>query len=97
MPKYHKLQRGACLALFVVSSVISCYQYHTNAVIIAGLSLIGVIAYDIVCYLKDKNAPKDFTAQVKELQEKLEVTSQHVKEMKDDVSVAKLANSFRRG
>lgn len=95
MPKYHKIQRAVVLALFPIASVASYFKPHL--IPIAGLALIGVIAYDIVCYLKEKNAPKDFTNQIKELKDELTVTSQHVREMKDDVSVAKLANSFRRG
>lgn len=95
MPKYHKLHRGICLALFSIAGAYSLYNPHVFKT--AALALIGVIAYDIVCYLKTKNDPKDHSQEIAILSAKLDETSQHVKEMKDDVSVAKLANSFRRG
>ena len=95
MPKFHKLQRGVCLALFLISSVASYFNPHM--LYIAGLSIFGVVAYDIICYLKGKAAPKDYGPEIEEMKFKHEQTFQMIKEMKDDVSVAKLANSFRRG
>jgi hypothetical protein len=93
MPKFHKLQRGVCLALFLSSSIVSYFNPHM--ILIAGLSLIGVVAYDVVCYLKEKSKPKDFGPEMEDLRGKLEQTVLHVQEMKNDVSVAKLSNSFR--
>lgn len=94
MPKFHKLQRGSCLALFVISSIASYFNPHM--IYIAGLSILGVIAYDIVCFFKEKHG-KDFGPEIERLRTEVETTSQQIKEMKDDVSVAKLANTFRRG
>ena len=93
MWKFHKLQRGACLALFVTTSIASYFKPHLISV--AGLSLIGVIAYDIICYLRVKSAPKDFGPDIEVMKEQHAATYQMIKEMKDDVGVAKLANSFR--
>lgn len=95
MPKYHKLQRGICLALFTIAGAYSLHNPHVFKT--AALALVGVICYDIVCYLKNKNDPKDHSPELAALSAKVDETSQHIKEMKDDVSVAKLANSFRRG
>lgn len=92
MPKFHKLQRGVCLALFTIAGAYSLYNPHVFKT--AALALIGVIAYDIVCFLKEKHG-KDHTNELKVLSDKVAETSQHIKEMKDDVSVAKLAHTFR--
>lgn len=95
MPKFHKLQRGICLALFSIAGAYSLYNPHVFKT--AALALIGVIAYDIVCYFKTKNDPKDFGPELQAIRIRVDENSQHIKEMKDDVSVAKLANTFRRG
>lgn len=95
-PKYHILQRSACLALFVTSSIISFFNYHTNAVVIAGLSLIGVISCDIVCYLKDKTKVKDFTPEIENIQALQEDLIQKVADIRNDASIGKLAETFRR-
>ena len=93
MPKFHKLYRGICLALFAISGAYSLYNPHIIKTV--ALALIGVISYDIICYFKTKNDPKDHAPELEAIRIKLNETSQQVKEMKDDVSVAKLANSFR--
>lgn len=95
MPKFHKIHRGICLALFLASSIASYFKPHLVSV--ATLSLIGVIAYDIICYLKEKVKVTDFSFDIKALQENQDVIAQHVKEMKDDVSIGKLASTFKRG
>lgn len=96
IPKYHKLQRAVCLVLFAVSSVLSFFQYHTNAVHIAALSLVGVIAYDVVCYFKGQLQVKDTSADVEILKASvLEVTSQ-MKDIRNDASIGKLAEAFKR-
>lgn len=94
MPKYHKLHRGICLALFSIAGAYSLYNPHVFKT--AALALIGVIAYDIVCYLKQKNDPKDHTQDIKAIAEQVKENTQHIKEMKDDVGLGKLANTFRR-
>lgn len=64
---------------------------------IAAFSIFGVIAYDVVCYFKEKNSPKDHSQDIRDIVEQVKENTQHIKEMKDDVSVAKLAHSFKRG
>ena len=49
-----KLTRALYLILFTASAITSLFQFHTNAVKIAGLSLLGFIVFDIVCFLRDK-------------------------------------------
>lgn len=94
MPKFHKLQRGSCLSLFISSSIASYFNPHM--LYIAGLSILGVICYDVVCYLKEKSVPKDYTQEIEEMKVQHAETYQMIKDMKDDVSIGKLASSFRR-
>lgn len=96
MVKYHKLHRGACLSLFVISSVYSLFHYHTNAVAIAGLSLIGVIAYDVVCYFKDKSKQIDYSADIASIKASQEDLATKVGDIRNDASIGKLAEAFKR-
>jgi len=64
---------------------------------IAGFSILGVISYDVICFFRQKFTPKDYSRDIADIVEQVKENTQHIKEMKDDVSVAKLANSFRRG
>jgi len=94
VPKYHKLHRGICLALFTLAGTYSLINPHVFKT--AALALIGVICYDVVCLLRQKSEVKDYGSEVKELSDKVAETAQHIKEMKDDVSIGKIANTFRR-
>ena len=94
MSNFKNLHRGSCLGLFVISGLWSCLNPH--AIPVAAISVVGLIAYDVVCLLKEKHG-KDHTVEINELKEQLATNTQYIKDMKDDVSVAKLANSFRRG
>lgn len=96
MPSFHKLQRAACLSLFVASSIISFIQYHTNAVIIAGLSLIGIIAYDIVCYFKGQLQIKDYSGRIDAMEASQQDLIDKVSDIRNDASIGKLAETFRR-
>lgn len=96
MPKYHKIQRGICLALFAASSILSCIQYHTNAVVIAGLSLVGVIAYDVVCYFKDVTKVKDFSEDIARVEASQIDLIAKVSDIRNDATIGKLAETFRR-
>lgn len=95
MPKFHKLQRSTCLALLLASSIASYFKPHL--IPIAAISLIGVIAFDVVCFLKEKVKVMDFSSDIKVLQDRQAETSQFIKDMKDDVSIGKLAATFKRG
>ena len=94
---YHKLVRGGYLLVFLAGSAHSLIDPKPERVAIACLALIGLIAYDIVCSWKERTKSKDYGPELLALAEKAEVTAQHVKEMKDDVGIGKLANNFRRG
>jgi len=95
MPKYHILQRAVCLALFTIPGAYSLYNPHVFKT--AALSLIGVIAYDIVCFFKEKTKVKDYGPELEALKVQQSISAQHIKEMKDDVSIGKLASTFKRG
>ena len=96
MPSFHKLQRGSCLALFVISSIYSILHYHTNAVSIAALSLLGVIAYDIVCFLKQKTEVKDFGPDILQVKAENAAVLEKLQDIRNDASIGKLAETFRR-
>lgn len=93
MPKYHKLQRAICLALFTVAGAYSLYNPHVFQT--AALALIGVIAYDVVCLFRQKSEVRDYGPEIKQLIAKSEENTIHIKEMKSDVSMAKLAGTMR--
>ncbi len=94
---YPKVVRGLYLLLLTVSSVISFTKYHTNAVAIAVLSLVGFIAFDVMCYLRDKNPPmKDLAPELAKLKEAQDKLNTDVNDIKNDHSIAALASTFRR-
>jgi hypothetical protein len=94
MPKFHKLQRGICLALFAIAGSYSLYNPH--AIKTAALALIGVIAYDIVCFFKEKSKPKDFEPEIEEIRKSQEELIQKVSDIRNDASIGKIAETFRR-
>lgn len=94
MPKFHKLQRGICLALFTIAGAYSLYNPHVFKT--AALALIGVIAYDIVCYFKQKTEVKDYGPELERLRaENIEVLEK-LQDIRNDASIGKLAETFRR-
>lgn len=96
MWKFHKLQRGACLSLFVISSLYSIVTYHTNAVSIAALALIGIIAYDVVCFFKQKNDVKDYGPEIEKVKAENVAILEKLQEIRNDASIGKLAETFKR-
>jgi hypothetical protein len=94
MPKFHKLQRGICLALFTIAGAYSLYNPHVFKT--AALSLMGVIAYDIVCYFKQKTEVKDYGPELERLRaDNIEVLEK-LQDIRNDASIGKLAETFRR-
>lgn len=63
---------------------------------IAGLSIFGVAQYDITCYFKQKAEPKDFSVQINELKATQDILVEKMAEIRDDSSIGRLAESFRR-
>jgi hypothetical protein len=92
-----KVVRCLYLILFTASSIVSFIKYHTHAPTIALLCLIGYIAFDIICFLKDKSKPvpsiNPELQKIIERQNELEVKFNTVA---NDAGLAKLASSFRR-
>lgn len=94
MPNYNKLQRGICLGLFTVSSVAS--YFNPNMLQLVAFSLLGVIANDVICYLRDKDKPKD-NKELLELKERFSKVEEEFKSIKGDISIAKIGATIRRG
>ena len=94
---YGKIVRALYLVLFTASSIISFFNFHTNAVTVAGLSLVGFIAFDVICQLKKPTPAPDHSAAVKELQDKLNRMDEEFKSIKGDIGVAKIGAVIRRG
>lgn len=91
---YGKVVRSSLFLLLVVSCAASMKQNPLHAAIV---SLIAFIAFDVVCALK---RPKyiDFSGDVqtlkdanKALTEKNSELASHVKEIKNDLSIAKIS------
>lgn len=94
MPKYHKLHRGICLALFTIASAYSLYNPHVFKT--AALALIGVIAYDVVCYFKTKQDIKDYGPEIEKIREENAQVLEKLQDIRNDASIGKLAETFRR-
>lgn len=94
MPKFNKLQRGVCLSLFLISSISSYFNPHM--LYIAGFSIFGVVAFDVVCFLKDKTAVKDYSADIEVLKSGYSVLAGQLQDIKNDASIGKLASTFQR-
>jgi len=93
MPKYHKLHRGICLALFTIAGAYSLYNPHVFKT--AALALIGVIAYDIVCLFKGQQT-KDHSSDIQLLKDSQVELASQMKDIRNDASIGKLAETFRR-
>lgn len=94
MPSFHKLQRGACLSLFVLSSIASYFNPHM--LYIAGLSILGVMQYDFVCFLKQKTEVKDYGPEIERLRAENVEVLEKLQDIRNDASIGKLAETFRR-
>lgn len=84
---YGKVVRSA-LFLLLSFSILSTLQ--ENPIHAAAISLIAFIAFDVVCMLKRPEV-KDFSKEVAELQEKNADLTRQFKEVKSDLSVAKIS------
>lgn len=96
---YPKLVKGIFLLSFVSSSVVSCLQFHTNAIQIAGLSLVGFIAFDVVCFLRDKSKPApapDMSPELEKIKARQEELEVKFNTVANDISLAKVGAAFRR-
>ncbi len=94
MPKYHKIHRGVCLALFTVSSIASYFNPHM--IYIAGYSVLGVIAYDVVCFFKQKTDIKDYGPEMEKLRQDNIQVLEKLQDIRNDASIGKLAETFKR-
>ena len=94
---YGNLVRGIYLVLFIISSTHSIIHYHTNAVVISILCLIGFIAFDLICILKDKYKPADpINPDLdKLLQRQLELETKF-NTVSNDIGLAKIGAAYRR-
>lgn len=87
----------AVYAFLFVSSSISSY-FHPHLIPIAGLSVLGFIAYDAINFFREKHKPmKDLQPEVTELQVQILSLQEQFKDIKNDQSIAKIGNVIRRG
>lgn len=92
---YGKFVRSLYLLLFTVSSIVCFFKYHTNAGLIAILSLIGFIAFDIICQLKKKDVP-DFSKEIAELKEQNSQLNKDFQDIKANISIGAMAAAIKR-
>ena len=96
---YSKLVRALYLVLFTIAAILSFINFHTNAVIIAGLCLVGFIAFDIICYFRKKLEPvgiPDINPELEKLMAKQDAMEAKFNTIANDAGLAKLAAAFRR-
>lgn len=96
---YGNIVRTLYLALFAAASILSFLNYHTNAVVIAGLSLLGFIAFDIICYFRKKIEPIkaiESTPEVQELRAKQDALEAKFNTVASDIGLAKISAAMRR-
>jgi hypothetical protein len=94
---YSKLVKGIYLLLLTSSAVLSFIKPNPQTGLIAILSIVGFIAFDTICYLRDKNPPmKDLAPELQELREAHAALATALGEIKNDHSIAHLASTFKR-
>ena len=94
---YSKLVRTLFLVLFTVSAVISFLHFHTNAISIAILSLVGFVAFDVVCYLRKRLEPVIIQTHpdMDKLIAKQEALESKFASVSNDIGLAKIGAAFR--
>jgi len=96
---YGNIVRSLYLVLFTTASIVSFLNFHTNAVVVAGLSLVGFISFDIICYLRKKLEPAaiiDINPELKKLTDKQEALEAKFNTVANDIGLAKIGATFRR-
>ena len=91
---YPKTVRGLYLLLCLSSSVVACLNNSYPAVFICLFSILGFVAFDVICYFKDINNKSD--KDVLELHNKINEVAKDLNEIKSDHSLAHLAATFKR-
>lgn len=95
---YGKVVRASFLLLFLISSLLCLFKPGSQSGLIAGLSLIAFIAFDVVCFLsKTKQINKEWIEKIdtlqkysEELQKEQDRLDSEFRAVKDDLSVAKI-------
>lgn len=95
------LTKGLYLFLFTLSSTVSLFKPSPQSAIIAVLSLIGFIAFDVVCQLKRKelkDSPEilELKAENKKLADEIDYIGNQFNVIKDNISIGSVAAAFRR-
>jgi hypothetical protein len=95
---YGKFVQALYLVLFAVSSILSLFQFHTNAVKIAGLSLLGFIVFDILCYFRKKipAVPRDLAPELERVAAKNAELEAKMNLIVNDIGLAKISATIRR-
>ena len=92
---YGKLVRASFLLLFLISTITCLVKPGAQSGLVAILSLIAFVAFDVVCALK-RPAYKDFTADMEAIQKRNTELEKQFKEIKDELSVGGLSSLLTR-
>lgn len=90
---YGKVVRASFLLLFLISSLLCLFKPGAQSGLIAGLSLIAFVAFDVVCALKRPKV-KDQTEDIEALRKEYQELHVQFKSIKDDLSVAKIGTAL---
>ena len=86
---YGKVVRASFLLLFLISSILCLTIPGEQSGLIAILSLIAFIAFDVTCAFKRPKI-KDQTEDIEQLRKEYNELHEQFKIIKDDLSVAKI-------
>lgn len=91
---YSKCVKGLYLLLLTSSSILSFIKPTFQTSIIAVLAVAGFVAFDTICYFRDKHKQDD--SKVKAVSDRLDKLEKEIADIKGDHSLAHLAATFKR-
>lgn len=92
---YGNLVRGSFLLLFLISSIQCLAKPGEQSGLIAILSLIGFVCFDVVCNFK-RPKYKDFSNEIQQLEDKNKQLEEQFQQIKGDISIVKIGATINR-
>lgn len=89
------LVKAMYLVLFLLSSLLCLFKPSTHSGLVAILSLVGFIAFDVICQIKGKSVP-DLSKEVASLEAQNAKIEKDFQVIKDNISTVSAAGLFKR-
>lgn len=91
---YEKVVKGLTLLLFSISSIISFIKPNSQVGLIAVLSIVGFISFELIQSLK--NIKQHDSEELKKVKVTVSAIEKELSDIKSDHSLAHLAATFKR-